>query len=103
MNLPTQADIVVIIVPLTTDTRAMFGATELSLMKHEALLVNAARGPVVVTDALVEALKNDPNPAVRIKAVEELIEGVNRELRAIPNPNPTVFPNEYAAAERVLL
>ena len=52
-----QADIVVIIVPLTPDTRAMFGATELSLMKHGALLVNAARGPVVVTDPLVEALE----------------------------------------------
>jgi phosphoglycerate dehydrogenase-like enzyme len=52
-----QADIVVVIVPLTADTREMFGAAELGLMKHGALLVNAARGPVVVTEALVEALE----------------------------------------------
>ena len=59
-----QADIVVIIVPLTPDTRAMFGAAELSLMKPGALLVNAARGPVLVTDALVEALEQHRLAAV---------------------------------------
>jgi phosphoglycerate dehydrogenase-like enzyme len=34
----------------------MFDARRISLMKQGALLVNAARGPVVVTDALVAAL-----------------------------------------------
>ena len=51
-----EADIVVMIVPLTEETRGMIGAAELALMKHGSLLVNAARGPVVVTDALVAAL-----------------------------------------------
>src|SRR3984885_13239854 len=58
------ADIVVLIVPLTDATRSLIGAAELALMKHGALLVNAARGPVVVTDALVEALEQN-----RIQAV----------------------------------
>ncbi len=52
-----QVDIVILIVPLTAATRGMIGAAEIALMKHGALLVNAARGPVVVTDALVEALQ----------------------------------------------
>jgi phosphoglycerate dehydrogenase-like enzyme len=52
-----QADIVVAIVPLTEATRGLIGATEIALVKHGALLVNAARGPVVDTAALVEALK----------------------------------------------
>lgn len=51
-----QADIVVLIVPLTEETRGMIGAEEIALMQYGALLVNAARGPVVVTDALVNAL-----------------------------------------------
>src|SRR5262249_24470361 len=34
----------------------MFGMKELALMKRGALLVNAARGPVVDNDALVKAL-----------------------------------------------
>jgi phosphoglycerate dehydrogenase-like enzyme len=54
-----EADIVVAIVPLTAETRGLFGATEIDLMKPGALLVNAARGPVVVTDALVEALQQN--------------------------------------------
>jgi phosphoglycerate dehydrogenase-like enzyme len=52
-----QADIVVTIVPLTEETRGMIGAKEIGLMKPGTLLVNAARGPVVVTEALVEALE----------------------------------------------
>jgi len=55
-DLLPHADIVVLIVPLTEATRGLIGAREIALMKRGALLVNAARGPVVVTDALVEAL-----------------------------------------------
>jgi len=55
-GLLAQADIVVLIVPLTDATRGLMGAAEIALMKPGALLVNAARGPVVETDALVEAL-----------------------------------------------
>ena len=48
---------VVLIVPLTAETSGLIGARELTLMKHGTLLVNAARGPVVVTDALLDALQ----------------------------------------------
>jgi phosphoglycerate dehydrogenase-like enzyme len=56
-HLLPQADIVVALVPLTDETKGMIGAEEIGLMKPGALLVNAARGPVVVTAALVEALE----------------------------------------------
>jgi phosphoglycerate dehydrogenase-like enzyme len=59
-----EADVVVAIVPLTAETRGLIGAAELALMKPGALLVNAARGPVVVTDALVEALQQNRLSAV---------------------------------------
>jgi phosphoglycerate dehydrogenase-like enzyme len=59
-----QADIIVAIVPLTDETRGLIGAKEIALMKPGALLVNAARGPVVVTDALVEALNQQKIRAV---------------------------------------
>jgi phosphoglycerate dehydrogenase-like enzyme len=52
-----EADIVVAIVPLTAETRGLIGEAEIALMKPGALLVNAARGPVVVTDALTAALQ----------------------------------------------
>lgn len=47
-----DADVVVLIVPLTDATRKMVDANFLHHMKDGALLVNAARGPVVDTEAL---------------------------------------------------
>jgi phosphoglycerate dehydrogenase-like enzyme len=55
-DLLPQADIVILLVPLTDKTRGFINRKRLAAMKHGGLLVNAARGPVVDTDALVEAL-----------------------------------------------
>jgi phosphoglycerate dehydrogenase-like enzyme len=52
-----DADIVVILVPLTASTRGLVDEKFLSRMKPGALLVNAARGPIVDTDALVGHLE----------------------------------------------
>jgi phosphoglycerate dehydrogenase-like enzyme len=49
-------DIVILIVPLTDETRGLVDAGFLAAMPDHALLVNVARGPVVVTDALVAEL-----------------------------------------------
>ena len=51
-----SADVVSIHVPLTPDTRNLFDRTMLGLMKPDAILINTSRGPVVNTDALVEAV-----------------------------------------------
>ncbi|WP_377269278.1 2-hydroxyacid dehydrogenase [Peterkaempfera sp. SMS 1(5)a] len=51
-----QADVVVLVVPLTEQTRGLAGKEFLSRMKDGALLVNVARGPVVDTAALLEEL-----------------------------------------------
>jgi phosphoglycerate dehydrogenase-like enzyme len=53
-----SADVVVLILPLTEDSRGLMGSRQFSLMRQGALLVNAARGPIVQTDALVEALQS---------------------------------------------
>lgn len=51
-----QAEVVILILPLTKESRGLIGSKQLGLMRQGALLVNAARGPVVQTDALAEAL-----------------------------------------------
>ncbi len=56
-DLLQRSDIVVLHCPLTDATRGMIGRNELALMKKEAILVNVARGPVVDTQALTDALK----------------------------------------------
>ena len=52
------ADVVSIHVKLTEESRALIGKRELELMKPGAVLLNGARGPVVDTDALAEALNS---------------------------------------------
>jgi phosphoglycerate dehydrogenase-like enzyme len=50
------ADVVILVVPLTGETRGLVDARFLAAMKDGALLVNLARGAVVVTDDLVAEL-----------------------------------------------
>lgn len=52
-----RADIVSLHCPLTEDTRRMIGKSQLALMKKTAILVNTARGDVLDSAALAEALK----------------------------------------------
>jgi phosphoglycerate dehydrogenase-like enzyme len=59
-DLPTllpQADVVILVVPATPETRGLVDARFLGMMRPGALLVNVARGAVVETDALVAALR----------------------------------------------
>jgi phosphoglycerate dehydrogenase-like enzyme len=57
-RLLAQSDYVVLCVPLTNETRGLIGQRELSMMKPSAFLVNIARGPVVVEEALIQALRD---------------------------------------------
>lgn len=52
-----KADVVILGVPLTPETKALIDAAALAAMPDGALLVNVARGPVVDTDALVTELQ----------------------------------------------
>ncbi len=73
-----QADIVVLLLPLTAQTRGMVNAAFLAAMADGALLVNAARGPVADTDALVAELSTG-----RIRAALDVTD---------PEPLPTDHP-----------
>jgi phosphoglycerate dehydrogenase-like enzyme len=53
------ADLVVVALALTPETEGLIAADELTLMEDHAWLVNVARGRHVVTDDLVDALRND--------------------------------------------
>lgn len=57
MELLPQADVVVAACPLTQETRGLLGAQQFAAMKKTAYLINIARGGVVQTPALVEALE----------------------------------------------
>jgi len=51
-------DIVILILPLTPESKHMFDSRRLALMKDGALIVNVARGPIIDTDALLAELNS---------------------------------------------
>lgn len=51
-----DSDVISLHCPLTPETHHLIGAAELESMKESAVLVNAARGPIVDEQALAEAL-----------------------------------------------
>jgi phosphoglycerate dehydrogenase-like enzyme len=73
-----EADVVVILVPVTDQTTRMVNAEFLASMKDGALLVNAARGVIVDTDALLKELNTH-----RIKAALDVTD---------PEPLPAGHP-----------
>lgn len=79
-----QAEVVVLILPATAESRGLIGARQFALMRQGALIVNAARGPVVDTDALVEALNSGRiRAALDVTDPEPLPEG--HPLWSCPN------------------
>jgi phosphoglycerate dehydrogenase-like enzyme len=77
-----DADVVVILLPVTDETRQLVDKDFLRTMKDGALLVNAARGVIVDTDALLEELTSG-----RIKAALDVTD---------PEPLPEGHPLWHA-------
>jgi phosphoglycerate dehydrogenase-like enzyme len=73
-----RAEVVVLILPSTAESHGLIGSRQLALMPQGALLVNAARGPIVDTNALVDALN-----AGRIRAALDVTD---------PEPLPPGHP-----------
>jgi phosphoglycerate dehydrogenase-like enzyme len=78
-----EADAVVVLTPLTPDTKGMFDAALLARMRDGALFVNAGRGRVVDTDALLAELRSG-----RLRAVLDVVD---------PEPLPDDHPLWEAA------
>jgi len=66
-----EADFVTVHVPLFAETRHYIGDRELGLMKPTAILVNAARGPIVDEAALVQALQRKQIAGAGLDVYEE--------------------------------
>ena len=64
MEVLPQSDVVVLTLPLTEQTYHLFSTETFGAMKPGAILVNIARGAVVDTEALTEALKTQLGGAV---------------------------------------
>ena len=83
-SLLPRAEVVVLILPSTDESRGLIGGRQFALMQQGTLLVNAARGPIVQTDALVEALQSGKiRAAIDVTDPEPLPDG--HPLWSCPN------------------
>jgi phosphoglycerate dehydrogenase-like enzyme len=71
--------------PLTQETHHLIDATALQKMKSTAILVNLARGPVVDTDALVQALQEGWIQAAALDVTDPEPLPADHVLYTLPN------------------
>lgn len=86
-----EADFVCLILPLTDETRHLFGAEQFKKMKSSAIFINAGRGPVVDEEALIAALKNGEIHAAGLDVFEQ--EPLPRSSELLTLPNVVALPH----------
>jgi phosphoglycerate dehydrogenase-like enzyme len=83
-ELLAESDILSVLLVLSRRTRGIIGVSELAAMKPSAILVNSSRGPIVVEDDLVRALRDRviAGAALDVFDVEPL--PVDHPFRSLP-------------------
>jgi glyoxylate reductase len=86
-----ESDHVVLLTPLTAETRLLMGKREFSLMKPTAVFVNASRGGTVDEEALYEALTSKQIWAAGLDVFQQ--EPVNLDHPLLRLPNLVALPH----------
>ncbi|GAA2594354.1 D-2-hydroxyacid dehydrogenase [Dactylosporangium fulvum] len=89
--LVSEADAVVLAMPLTTENKYFFGAEHFAAMQTGAVLVNVGRGALVVEDALVAAMHGGQIGGAVLDVFEE--EPLPPSHRLWDLPNTTITPH----------
>ena len=100
MTLLSESDVVSLHCPLTENNRHMISEKELSVMKTDAILVNAARGGLIDEQALLSALKNAEIGAAALDVLEEEPPSVENPLVSYRQDNLIITPHiAWASSE----
>lgn len=97
-DLLCQSDVVILCVPLNEDTAGLMDAERLARMPAGSMLVNVARGPVVVEKDLVNALATGHLAAAGLDVTE--IEPLPQESPLWGMPNVIITPHVGAQSAR---
>jgi phosphoglycerate dehydrogenase-like enzyme len=81
----STADVLALCLPLTDRTRGIVDRTTLASMKRGAYLINVARGPIVVTDDLLEALAEGRLAGAGLDVTDPEPLPADHGLRRLPN------------------
>lgn len=80
-----QSDFVILLTPLTPETKGLIGERELNMMKETAAIINVARGGIVDEQALYEALASKKIWAAGLDVFEQEPVPVDHPLLTLPN------------------
>ena len=97
-----ESDIISLHVPLNDKTRGMIGAKELGKMKKTAVLINTARGPIVDSAALAEALKEGRLAGAGVDVFEQE-PPVPSDHPLFSAPNTIVTPHAAFATKEAMV
>jgi glyoxylate reductase len=97
-ELLAQSDYVMLCCPLTDETRGLIGSAAFAKMKSTAILVNIARGPVVETAALTQALQSRRIYAASLDVTDP--EPLPRNHPLLQLNNVTIAPHLGSATEQ---
>jgi len=92
-----EADFIVLMTPLTPETKGLIGAAEFALMKETAIFINASRGATVDESALVEALNSGQIYGAGLDVFEH--EPVAPDHPLLTMPNVVTLPHIGSATE----
>lgn len=102
-TLTKEADIISLNCPLNDGTRGMFNAERIAMMKKSAILINVARGPVVDSQALADALQEGRIAGAGID-VFEIEPPLATDHPLLHTPNTIVTPHvAFASKESMAL
>lgn len=85
MELIEKSDFVIIICPLTPETKFMFNAEVFAKMKPTSVLVNVARGDIIDQEALYDALKTNKIFAAGLDVTSPEPLPADHPLMTLPN------------------
>jgi len=93
-----ESDFVTLNCPLSEKTQGLIGREQFERMKLSAILINMARGPVVQTDALVEALTTGRIVAAGLDVTDP--EPLPRDHPLLKLENVIIAPHLGSASDR---
>ena len=97
-DLLAEVDVLILCVPLNAQTQGMIDAASLSRMKPGSVLINVARGPVVVEADLVAALESNQLAAAGLDVTET--EPLDAASPLWDLPNVLITPHVGAQSDR---
>lgn len=92
-TLLSESDVVSLHCPLTESNHHMISVNEFSVMKNDAILINAARGGLVDEPALLQALKNGDIGAAALDVLDQEPPAVDNPLIKYSADNLIITPH----------